>query len=298
MATTANAAERRDALVERLFMDAIGAFDLFSVYLGDVLGLYRALADKGPLTSTELAEAAGIHERYAREWLEHQAASSLLELEPDGDARSYRLPEGHDEALLDSSSLNYIAPLARSVAGAVKPLEALLAAFRTGDGVPYADYGDDLHEGQAAFTKPLFENLLAKEWLPAVPEIHERLLADPPARVADVACGQGRSSIEIARGYPKVLVDGIDFDHASIARAREHLAGSGVEDRVSFHERNAADAGLAGRYDLVTIFEAVHDMSYPVEVLRAARGLLADGGVVLIGDERTEDEFTAPASET
>jgi 2-polyprenyl-3-methyl-5-hydroxy-6-metoxy-1,4-benzoquinol methylase len=296
MATTANAAERRDALVERLFMDAISAFDLFSVYLGDVLGLYRALADKGALTSAELAEAAGIHERYAREWLEHQAASSLLELEANGGVRRYRLPDGHDEALLDSSSLNYIAPLARSVAGAVKPLEALLEAFRTGDGVPYADYGDDLHEGQAAFTKPLFENLLAKEWLPAVPEIHERLLADPPARVADVACGQGRSSIEIARGYPKVQVDGMDSDHASIARARDHLAGSGVEDRVEFHERNAADADLAGRYDLVTIFEALHDMSYPVDVLTAARNLLADGGVVLIGDERTEDEFTAPAS--
>jgi 2-polyprenyl-3-methyl-5-hydroxy-6-metoxy-1,4-benzoquinol methylase len=297
MATTATAAERRDALVERLFMDAVGAFDLFSVYLGDVLGLYRTLADKGPLTSSELADAAGIHERYAREWLEHQAASSLLELESDGDVRRFRLPEGHDEALLDSSSLNYITPLGRALVGSVKPLEALLEAFRTGDGVPYADYGDDLHEGQAAFTKPLFENLLAKVWLGAVPEIHDRLQADPPARVADVACGQGLSSIEIARGYPKVQVDGIDSDHASIARAREHLAGSGVEDRVTFHERNAADAGLAGRYDLVTIFEALHDMSYPVEVLTAARNLLADGGVVLIGDERTEDELTAPASE-
>src|SRR5436190_17098822 len=229
MPATANAAERRDALVERLFMDAISAFDLLSVYLGDVLGLYGTLADKGPLTSEELAEAAGIHERYAREWLEQQAASGLLELEPNGSVHHYRLPEGHDAALLDSSSLSYIAPLARSFAGAVKPLEALVAAFRTGDGVRYADYGDDLHEGQAAFTKPLYDNLLAKEWLPGAPEIHERLLADPPARVADVTCGQGRSSIEIARGYPKVRVDGIDSDQASIARAREHLAGSDVE---------------------------------------------------------------------
>ena len=94
MAATANAAERRDALVERLFMDAIGAFDLLSVYLGDVLGLYRTLADNGPLTSAELAEAAGIHERYAREWLEQQAASNLLELKPNGDERRFRLPEG------------------------------------------------------------------------------------------------------------------------------------------------------------------------------------------------------------
>jgi 2-polyprenyl-3-methyl-5-hydroxy-6-metoxy-1,4-benzoquinol methylase len=297
MATTADATARRDALVERLFMNAIGAFDLFSVYLGDALGLYRTLADKGQLTSAELAEAAGVHERYAREWLEQQAASELLEVQGDEEERRFRLPEGHDEALLDVSSLNYVAPMARAVLASIRPVDALLAAFRSGDGVPYADYGENLHEAQAAFTRPLFENLLGKEWLPSVPELHERLLADPPARVADVACGQGRSSIELARAYPKVLVDGIDSDRASIERARENLAGTGLEERVAFRERDAADAGLAGRYDLVTIFEALHDMSYPVDVLRAARGLLADGGLVFVGDERTEDGFTAPAGE-
>jgi 2-polyprenyl-3-methyl-5-hydroxy-6-metoxy-1,4-benzoquinol methylase len=294
---TAEETTRRDELVERLFMNALGAFDLLSVYLGDELGLYRALQEKGPLTSSELAEAAGIHERYAREWLEQQAASELLELEPNGAERRFRLPEGHDEALLDASSLNYVAPLARGVVGAMRPLDSLLTAYRTGEGVPYADYGDNLHEAQAAFTRPLFENLLGKEWLPSVPELDGRLKGDPPARVADVACGQGRSSIELARAYPNVQVDGIDSDRASIERAWENLAGSGVEDRVAFHERDAADAELEGRYDLVTIFEALHDMSYPVEVLRAARGLLADGGVVLIGDERTEEAFTAPAGE-
>jgi 2-polyprenyl-3-methyl-5-hydroxy-6-metoxy-1,4-benzoquinol methylase len=297
MVMTAQETVRRDALVERLLMDAVGAFDLFSVYLGDELGLYRALADEGPLTSAELADAAAIHERYAREWLEQQAASAILEVERDGDERRFSLPEGYDEALLDASSLNYIAPMARAVAASVYPLPALLEAFRTGDGVPYADYGDNLHEGQAAFTRPLFENLLGKEWLPSVSELHERLRSDPPAVIADIACGQGRSSIEMARAYPKVHIDGIDSDHASIERARSILAGSGVEDRVTFHEKDAADAGLQGRYDLVTIFEALHDMSYPVSVLRAARGLLADGGVVFVGDEHTEDEFTAPASE-
>jgi 2-polyprenyl-3-methyl-5-hydroxy-6-metoxy-1,4-benzoquinol methylase len=297
MARVAEASERRDALVERLFANAIGAFDLFSVYLGDVLGLYRLLADRGPLTSAGLADAAGVHERYAREWLEQQAASGLLEVERDGDTLRFRLPAGHEEALLDVSSLNYIAPLARAVLASIGPIDKVLAAFRNGGGVPYADYGDDLHESQAAFTRPLFENLLGKEWLPSVAELHQRLLADPPARVADVACGQGRSSIEIARAYPKVRVDGIDSDRASIERARENLAKSGVEDRVTFHERDAADAGLAGRYDLVTIFEALHDMSYPVDALRAARGLLAERGVVFIGDEHTEDTFTAPAGE-
>jgi 2-polyprenyl-3-methyl-5-hydroxy-6-metoxy-1,4-benzoquinol methylase len=297
MATVADATERRDALVERLFRNAIGAFDLFSVYVGDTLGFYKSLAEQGRLTSAELADAAGVHERYAREWLEQQGASGLLEVEGEGERRRFRLPKGHDEALLDVSSLNYIAPMARAVLASIRPIDALLEAVRSGSGVPYADYGHDLHEAQAAFTRPLFENLLGKEWLPSVSEIHERLLTDPPAKVADVACGQGRSSIEMARAYPKIWVDGIDSDRASIERARENLAGSGVEDRVTFDERDAADAGLAGRYDLVTIFEALHDMSYPVDVLRAARGLLADGGLVFIGDERTEDTFTAPAGE-
>ena len=298
MASVTDSTERRDALVERLFMNAVGAFDLFSVYLGDRLGFYRIVADQGPLTSAELADAASVHERYAREWLEQQAASDVLEMAIDeAGKRRFRLPAGHYEALLDVSSLNYIAPMARAVLASVRPIDALLAAFRTGEGVPYADYGEDLHEGQAAFTRPLFENLLGKEWLPSVPALHERLLADPPARVADVACGQGRSSIEIARAYPNVRVDGIDSDHASIERARANLVGSGVEGRVTFYERDAADAELADRYDLVTIFEALHDMSYPVDVLRAAKGLLGDDGVMFVGDERTAEAFTAPASE-
>jgi SAM-dependent methyltransferase len=143
----------------------------------------------------------------------------------------------------------------------------------------------------------MFEQLLATEWFPAVPAIHDRLNGDPPARVADVACGLGRSSIAIAQGYPKVTVDGIDLDQASIDRAQQLLPGSGVEGRVTFRCRDAADPELSGRYDLVTIFEALHDMSYPVEVLISARGLLADGGCLLVGDERTADRFTLDAGD-
>src|SRR6266498_322359 len=136
MATAANATGRRDALVQRLFLNAIGAFDLFSVYIGDTLGFYRCLAEKGPLTSAELADLAGVHERYAREWLEQQAASELLEVAEDGDTRRFRLPAGHDEALLDVSSLNYIAPMARAVLASVRPVDKVLEAFRSGEGVP------------------------------------------------------------------------------------------------------------------------------------------------------------------
>ena len=292
------AEERRDAFVGRLFEATLGAFDLLAVYLGDRLGLYRALAERGPSTSSELAEAAGIDERYAREWLEQQAMGEILTVEnPDADAaeRRYVLPEGLDEALLDETSLNFVAPIAQALVACTRPIDALLEDFRTGAGVPYADYGADLHEGQARFTRPMFENLLAQEWLPAVPEVHERLLAEPPARVADVACGLGRSTLAIAGAYPKVHVDGIDLDEASIGRARELLAGSGVEDRVAFHHADAAEQSFSTRYDLVTIFEALHDMSYPVEVLRTLRGLLVDGGSLIVGDERTAERFSLEA---
>jgi 2-polyprenyl-3-methyl-5-hydroxy-6-metoxy-1,4-benzoquinol methylase len=297
---TAEAATRRDQLVERLFQATLGAWDVLGVYLGDRLGLYRALADGSQRTPPDLAAVTGTHERYAREWLEQQAASGILAVDDPAahpEARCYSLPAGHDEALLDESSLNYIAPLGRLVAACTHPLEALLDAFRTGDGIPYARYGADLHEGQARFTRPMFENLIGTEWLPALPDVDARLRSDPPARVADVACGEGRSSIAIALAYPKVRVDGIDVDEASINAARRHLRGSGVEDRLTFHLSDAADVDLGGTCDLVTIFEALHDMSYPVEVLRACRHLLADDGSVVIADERVADSFTAPADD-
>ena len=230
---SAEAARRRDELVERLFQATLGAWDVLGVYLGDRLGLYRALADSGPLTAGELALATGTHERYAREWLEQQAAGGILAVDDpatDAVARRYSLPAGHEEALLDESSLNYIAPIGRLVAACTRPIDALMDAFHSGDGVPYSDYGADLHEGQARFTRPMFENLIGTEWLPAVVDVHERLRSEPPARVADVACGEGRSSIAIARAYPKVHVDGVDSDEASIAAAR-HLERSDVEDR-------------------------------------------------------------------
>src|SRR5215218_11498550 len=161
-------------------------------------------------------------------------AGILEALDPNvSDAeRRYAVPAGHDEVLLDGSSLNHMAPMAQLVVACALPIHAVLEAFGTGDGVPYADYGADLHEGQARFTQPLFDSLLATDWFPAVPAIHDRLNDEPPARVADLACGLGRSSIAIARGYPKVKVDGIDLDQASIARAQQLLPASGVQDSV------------------------------------------------------------------
>src|SRR3712207_1586246 len=294
------AERRRDAFVEDLFEKIIGAMEVATVYLGDRLGLYQALAEGGPATPHELAERTGTHERYTREWLEQQAATGILEVEEQSEqpqGRRYGLPAGHAEVLLDRDSLNYLAPVARFTMGLVRPLPALVDAFRAGEGLPYANYGADAREGQADANRPMFVNLLGSEWLPSVPDVHERLLAAPPARVADIGCGTGWSSISIARAYPKAHVDGYDFDEPSIELARQNADEAGVADRVTFHVRDASDPALGGRYDLATAFECIHDMGRPVEALRAMRSMVGKDGAVLVVDERVGEGFTAPSDE-
>lgn len=285
-----------DALADRLFGAAIATMDLFAVYLGDRLGFYRALAGGGPAASRDLAARTGTAERYAREWLEQQAVTGILVAE-DQDApateRRFRLPDGYEAVLVDPESPTAMAPVAQIVAGSAQVLEA----FRTGGGVPYAAYGADLHEGQAGTTRPQFRHLLAQEWLPAMPDVDDRLRADPPARVADVGMGHGWSSIAIARAYPNVRVDGFDLDEASVAAAQANAESAGLANRVTFHARDAGDPALAGRYDFALAVECIHDMPNPVAVLAAMRRLVGDGGPVLVVDEKVADRFVAPGDE-
>ena len=296
---TDEATERRDALVERIFTASIGALELAAIHVGDRLGFYRSLAEDGVATPSELATRTGTAERYVREWLEQQAVAGLLSVDDaraEADERRYSLPAEHREVLVEQEDVNFLAPLARLTIGVLGPLEQLLEAYRTGRGVPYEAYGDDTREGIGALNRPMFVNQLA-DWLAAIPEVDRRLRAQPAARVADIACGTGWSSIAIARAYPNVTVDGFDLDAASVATARENVVQAGLAGRVHPAVHDAADPDLSGRYDLVTIFEALHDMDYPVQALQAARRLLADGGSVVIGDERVAELFAAPGDE-
>jgi 2-polyprenyl-3-methyl-5-hydroxy-6-metoxy-1,4-benzoquinol methylase len=289
---------RRDALAARLFEATLGAFDLLAIHLGLDLGLYAALREHGPATPAELAERAGIHRRYAREWLEHQAVTGVLDVatpSDDPESRRYALPEAHADVLLDPDHLATMAPMPLFLSAAVRTWPALLDAYRTGSGVDWADY-PRLSEAQELANRPLFQHLLAQEWLPAVPDVHERLLAGG-ARVADVAAGSGWSSIAMARAYPGIEVHGLDLDADAIGRARENAAAAGLSDRAIFHVVDAGDHSLDGRFDLVTIFEAVHDLARPVEVLTAVRHLLAPGGTAIVMDEKVAETFTAPGDE-
>ncbi|HEX2273602.1 MAG TPA: class I SAM-dependent methyltransferase [Acidimicrobiales bacterium] len=294
-----DAADARDALVERLLGATIATLELYSVYLGWRLGLYRLLAASPPLTSAELAARAAIDARYAREWLEQQAVAGFLEVSDgngDADQRRYRLPPAYAEVLADPDSAAHVAPFAPLVVGIGGALPEVVDAYRSGAGVPFARYGRDLRDGQGAINRPAFLHDLAG-WLAAIPEVDERLSAEPPARVADVGCGQGFSTLAIARAYPLVQVDGVDLDEASVADARRLADGSDVADRVRFEVRDSAGLAASGPYDLICIFEALHDMARPVAALAACRQALAPGGALLVVDERVADRFTAPGDE-
>jgi SAM-dependent methyltransferase len=283
------------ALADRLLQDATAALELYTVYLGERLGLYRALADGGAATSSELAARTGTAERYVREWLEHHASSGLLDVdEPGADplARRYRLPPEHVPVLADPDDVRYQAHKGVDIVRAARPLPELVEAFRTGGAPPPLSWEP---EGRAEVNRALFLNLLGRRWLPAIPEIDGRLRGDPAARVADLGCGTGWSSIAMAQAYPRIRVDGFDLDPDAIVAARANAEEAGVADRVRFAAADASDPAQHGRYDLVTIFEALHDMSRPVDALRVMRGMLAEGGSVLVADELVEDEFGAPA---
>lgn len=301
--STERAADERtgDALVARLFEASIGMFDILSVYLGDRLGLYRVLADGGPATSADLATRAGIDERYAREWLEQQTATGLLDVDDaalPADQRRFALPDAYVAPLTDLDSPLSIAPMARSLVGTAKVMAPLLDAFRTGRGVDWADYGPDMIEAQGDFNRPWLIGSFGSELLPAIPAVHDRLTAtDHPVRVADVACGVGWAAIAIARAYPGVHVDGFDLDPSSIEIARANADAHGVADRVRFDLRDAADPAAIGQYDVAVVIEAIHDLSQPVAVLGAIRRMLRPDGIALIADEKTADAFAGAGDE-
>jgi 2-polyprenyl-3-methyl-5-hydroxy-6-metoxy-1,4-benzoquinol methylase len=284
------------ALVERVFMGGIAAMETLSIHVGTSLGLYGLLYEQGPSTSAEVASRAGIHERYAREWLEQQATAELIDVDDPAlpaDARRFSVSDVQAAVLVDETSLAYLAPAGGFVVSFASVMPKLLDAYRTGGGVSFGEYGAEMREAQAAFNRPGFNSLLASEWLAnGEPDLHARL-QKPGARILDAGCGLGWSTIAFARAYPDATIVGVDLDEPSIERARQNATDNGVDDRITFEFADAGDAKYVGQFDAVFIFEALHDLSRPVEVLAALRGACNDDGTVIVMDERVADEFGA-----
>jgi 2-polyprenyl-3-methyl-5-hydroxy-6-metoxy-1,4-benzoquinol methylase len=281
-----------------LFGACLATMELANVELGVRLGLYEALAGAGPVTAAELAGRAGIAQRYAREWLEQQTVAGVVEVDDTAkppDERRFELPNAHAHVLLDDNSEACMKPCAAVVPWVAKAIDIMVEEFRLGTGAAFGLF--DVHDVQAAFTRPVFVNHLTQNWLPALPDVQAKLDAGTQVRIAEVGCGEGLAAITIARAYPNAEVDGYDLDDVSIAAAQRAAADAGVADRARFELRDAADPTINGDYDLVMAIEMLHDVPDPVGILRTMRSLAGREGTVLVVDERTEETFTVPTNE-
>ncbi len=280
--------EKLQAFLERAFTDLAACYGGVMVSLGDKLGLYRALAGAGPLTSAELAERAGCAERYVREWLGSQVAAAYVDYDPA--TETYELPAEHAAVLADPDSPTLLTPAYNVPASMWIDEEQAVRAFRTGEGVPWGAHDERLFCGVAAFYQNAYAASLVPQWLPALDGVLEHL--ERGAKVADIGCGHGHSTVLMAEAFPNSTFVGIDTHEASIEAAVENAEAAGVAERVSFSVGTAVDLPEQG-FDLICFFDALHDMGDPVGAARQARSALAEGGTVMLVEpyaaDRVED---------
>lgn len=272
-------------------VDEVGAtLNAALVVMGDKLGYYRDLAANGPSTPAQLAERTGTGEPYAREWLNAQAAGSYVIYDPA--TSRYSLPPEHAVALTVEDSPAFLPGMFQIALGTVHDTEHILEAARSGGGFGWHEHDADVHVGCERFFRPSYNAHLIGEWLPALDGVVARLEAG--ATVADVGCGHGASTILMAQAFPKSRFVGWDYHEASIATARERAAAAGVADRVSFEVASATAFGGSG-YDLVTMFDCLHDMGDPVGAAQHVREALAEDGTWMVVEpvagDRVEDNL-------
>jgi SAM-dependent methyltransferase len=276
-----------DKLMSFVFraVDEVGAtLNAALVVMGDRLGLYRALSGAGALTPAELAQRTGTAERYVREWLNAQAAGGYVEYEAD--SGRYSLPPEQEVALTDESSPAYLPGFFQLALGSVIDSPRITDAVRTGAGVGWHDHVHDVHEGCERFFRPSYNAHLLTEWLPALDGVVAKL--EQGASVADVGCGHGASTILMGQAFPASRFTGFDYHDGSIATARERAEAAGLGDRVAFRTAPAASYSGSG-YDLVTMFDCLHDMGDPAGAARHVRQSLAADGTWMIVEPRAGD---------
>jgi 2-polyprenyl-3-methyl-5-hydroxy-6-metoxy-1,4-benzoquinol methylase len=272
-------------------VDEVGAtLNAALVVMGDKLGLYRALADAGGLTPVELARRTAVSERYIREWLNAQAAGGYVEYDAiDG---TYTLPPEQTVALTDESSPAFLPGFFQIALGTVIDSPRITEAARSGEGVGWHEHNHDVFDGCERFFRPGYNANLIPAWLPALEGVVEKL--QDGAKVADIGCGHGSSTILMAQAFPSATFVGSDYHEGSIETARRRAQDAGLSDRVRF-EVVAASSDHGEGYDLVTMFDCLHDMGDPVGAARQVHGMLAPDGTWMIVEpmagDRVEDNL-------
>ncbi len=254
------------------------------VAIGDKLGLYRAMAGAGPLTPAELAASTGTNERYVREWLSAQAARGYVDYEGDG---RFRLPDEHAIPLTDETSAACVIGAFETALGAVYASDTIAERFRTGEGFSWGAHDNHVLTGCERFFRPGYLNFLSSTWIPALDGVEDALKAG--ARVADVGCGHGASTILLAQTYPNSTVVGFDAHEGSIESARKRAAEAGLGDRVEFETATAST--FRGSFDLVCFFDCLHDMGDPHGACANVREQLAPNGTMMLIEPFANDDL-------
>ena len=268
----------------RLVVDMGGAALMANVVIGEELGLYKAMADGAPVTPEELAGRTGCNARLLREWLSAQAASGYVELD-DG---RFRLPPEQAMALADEDSPVYVAGGAVVLASMFADKDKLVAAMRGDGALSWADHHPCLFRGTERFFRPGYRANLVSQWLPALDGVLPRL--EQGAKVADIGCGHGASTVILAQAFPRSTFHGFDFHAPSIEQARQRAAEAGVADRTTF-TRATAKEYPGTDFDLVCFFDCLHDMGDPVGAAAHAHAALKPGGTVLLVEPFANDSL-------
>ncbi len=251
-------------------------------YIGDRLGIFRAIAENGAMTSAELAHRTGLNERYLREWASTMTAAGYIDYNPSD--RKFALNQAQRTVLLDEWSPLHMTGAFQYAITCIRQLSPLTEAFRHGGGVPFADFGPEIAESIRRMFQAGYEAWVVSLWIPAVPDVHSRLVAR--GEVAEVGCGSGQCLMPVAKAFPNSRFTGYDVDPRSIALARQRSAQEGLADRVSFEQVPAEDIVDPDRFDLVMAFNCIHDMVNPRGALRAIQRAQAGWCVDVVGGER------------
>jgi 2-polyprenyl-3-methyl-5-hydroxy-6-metoxy-1,4-benzoquinol methylase len=262
------------------------AISALMINIGDKLGLYKAMDGAGPLTSEEVAERTGTNERYVREWLSNQAAGGFVTYDPT--TRRFTLPPEQALAFANEASPACLLGGIQIMASLYQDEAKFLEAFRTGKGVGWHEHNPELFVGTERFFRPGYNANLVPNWIPALEDVETKLKGG--AKVADVGCGLGASTIVLAQAYPNASITGFDYHGPSIDLARQRAAEAGVGDRVAFEVSSAKEYPGTG-YDLVAFFDCLHDMGDPVGAARHVRESLAPDGTLMLVEPLAADRL-------